>query len=93
MIQSMSECSYSDFLDVFFLFGLGVSCIHPAYFGLRPSVLFLKYTLLIEFFFFFFPSMGKLLQPLRKVAISSLLASTRKTHIRLSFVINNPIEP
>jgi hypothetical protein len=54
MIQSMSECSYSDFLDVFFLFGLGVSCIHPAYFGLRPSVLFFKFTLIIEFFFFFF---------------------------------------
>jgi hypothetical protein len=40
-IQPMSECSYSDFLDVLsFLFELGVSCIHPVYFGLRPSMLF-----------------------------------------------------
>jgi hypothetical protein len=66
MIQSMSECSYSDFLDVFFFFGLGVSCIHPAYFGLRPSVLFLKYTLLIEFFFFFFSVYGETTPTLKK---------------------------
>jgi transglutaminase/protease-like cytokinesis protein 3 len=32
----------------FFLFELGVSCIHHVYFGLHPSMLFLKYTILIK---------------------------------------------
>jgi len=46
----MSDCSFSRFsrFVFFFLFGLGVFCIHPLYFGLRSSALFfLKYTLLI----------------------------------------------
>lgn len=40
-LTTMSDCTFSDFLFVFFfLYGLGVSCIHPVYFGLRPTVLF-----------------------------------------------------
>jgi hypothetical protein len=40
-LQSISDCSYSNFFRfVFFFFGLGVSCIHPVYFRLLPSALF-----------------------------------------------------
>jgi len=45
----MSKSSYSNFLDVFFfLFELGVSCIHLAYLGCAPMRVFLKYTLRIK---------------------------------------------
>jgi hypothetical protein len=40
-LQSMSECSYYEFLDrCSFFFKLGVRCILPVYRGLRPSALF-----------------------------------------------------
>jgi hypothetical protein len=41
-LQSMSECSYSEFLDKcsLFFFKLGASCIHPVYCELFLSVLF-----------------------------------------------------